>query len=379
MKDNSCSQIRIVTRITAAACLLSMILSYKLWLGDRMFPMSPIFDFLPSLHHPFDIILFIITLLLLCFIVVLRNPQKFIIAFLISSVLLAIQDYNRWQPWFYQYSLMLFAVSFFNFRCDDTKQQQALITMFKLMIGAVYFWSGLQKLNPNFIIDTYPWLMEPITNHLSESGIRSIDWLGRAFPLVEILTGICLFIPMLKKVAIIALFSMHIFILIVLGPFGHNYNPVVWPWNLAMMGFSFILFYKNDAFPISQIKSMLHYHSLKIVTLLFILLPLLNFFNDWDSYLSHNLYTGNTANGVIYVSDSVKSKLPEEIKKYTRSEMNLHQITIKYWCMMELGVPAYPERRNYAAITRSFYKYSSDSSEVYLMYSPKLKLSDLSK
>lgn len=183
MKDNSCSQIRIITRIIALACIMSMLLSNKLWLGERMFPLTPIVDFLPVINHPFDIILFCITISLLVCIVILRNPQKFIIAFIVCAILLAILDQNRWQPWFYQYVLMLFVVSFFNFRCDDTKQQHAIVTIFKLMIAAVYFWSGLQKLNPHFITDTYPWLMEPITNHMSETGIRNIDWLGKLFQL----------------------------------------------------------------------------------------------------------------------------------------------------------------------------------------------------
>lgn len=379
MKDIFCSKIRIITRVSAIACLLSMLLSYKLWLGDRTFPLIPAFDFLPAFHYPFDLILFGITVILLICIAVLRNPQKFIISFLVCAFLLALLDINRWQPWFYQYVLMLCVVSFFNFRCDDTKQQQAIITIFKLMIGAIYFWSGLQKLNPNFIADTYPWLMEPITNHLTENGISNLEPLGKAFPLIEIITGISLFILRTKKIAIVLLFMMHIFILYVLGPPGHNYNPVVWPWNVAMMSFAFILFWKTDSLKIIQIREMLHYHSLKIVALLFIIMPLFNFFNLWDSYLSHNLYSGNTSNGVIYISDNVETKLPSEIKQYSKGEMNLNQITIKYWCMMELGVPAYPEKRNFVAITKTFYKYADDPSEIYFMFTPKLKLNELSR
>ena len=106
------------------------------------------------------------------------------------------------------------------------------------------------------------------------------------------------------------------------------------------------------------------------------MLPLFNFVNLWDSYLSHNLYSGNTSNGVIYISDALETKLPEKIRKYSLGELNQNQITIKYWCMMELGVPAYPEKRNFESITSTFYKYATDSSEVYLLYTPKLKVSD---
>ena len=144
-----------------------------------------------------------------------------------------------------------------------------------------------------------------------------------------------------------------------------------------MMFIAYILFYKSEAFKIQQIRNMLHYHSIKLVAFVFLLMPLFNFFNLWDSYLSSNLYSGNTSGGVIYVSDSVEAKLPEAIKPYCIGELNQNQITIKYWCMMELGVPAYPEKRNFEAITNTFYQYASDSSEIYFMYTPKLKLSDL--
>ena len=376
MKEISCSHIRLITRIIAIACITGMLLSYKLWSGERSFPLSPVLELIPSLPKPFDSILFGFTLILLLLISISRNPQKYIIAFLVCALILAILDQNRWQPWFYQYLLMFFVLSFFNYRCDDTRHLEAIKTIFKLLIAAVYFWSGLQKMNPNFVADTYPWLMEPLADRIGETTIKNIDWFGNLFPIIETLTGIALFFSPVKKVAVVLLLLMHLFILFVLGPFGHNYNPVVWPWNIAMMGISFILFFNNESISISQIMETLRYHSLKIVFALFLMLPLFNFVNLWDSYLSHNLYSGNTSNGVIYISDSLETKLPEKIRKYSLGELNQNQITIKYWCMMELGVPAYPEKRNFESITSTFYKYATDSSEVYLLYTPKLKVSD---
>lgn len=377
MKGNTCSQIRIITCITAVACLVSMILCYKLWLGERLFPLTPVTALLPQVNHPFDIILFVCAIVLLICISIFRNPQKFIIAFLCFALILALLDQNRWQPWFYQYILMFFVLSFFNFRCDNIKHQNAVITILRLMTGVIYFWSGLQKLNPHFLADTFPWLMEPITDHLGANSINHFKLAGHAFPLIETGAGIALFIRPIRKAAVIAVLLMHLFILFVVGPLGHNYNPVVWPWNVAMMCFVMVLFYNNEVFDLEMIRSMFRYHSLKIVTFLFIMMPLFNFFNLWDSYLSHNLYSGNTSNGVIYVSDSVKNKLPEAIKPYAIGQLNQNQITIKYWAMQELGVPAYPEKRNFEAITKTFYKYAADSAEVYLMYTPKLKISDL--
>jgi uncharacterized membrane protein YphA (DoxX/SURF4 family) len=372
-KENSCRQIRILTRILAFACIASILLSYKLWLTDRNFPVVPIVRFF-AFHHPYDFILPSIAVILLLLSGIIRDPQKFIIAFTGVAILLALGDMNRWQPWFYQYLLMFFVLCFFNYRCDDSRQQQAIITTFKIMIAAIYFWSGLQKLNPHFLADTFPWLMDPITRHMPVHSIQKFIFFGYAFPLLETGTGICLMIPALRRPAVIACTVMHLFILFVLSPLGHNYNPVVWPWNIAMILFSFVLFFNDEPAISSPVRNAFSYHSLKIPILLFVMMPLFNFFNSWDSYLSHNLYSGNTSNGVINISENVKRKLPSYIQQYAFGDEHESQINIKYWCMKELGVPAYPEKRNFSAVTESLFTFTSDSSEVYLFYTPKLKL-----
>jgi hypothetical protein len=376
MKENSCAQIRLITRITAAACLCSMLLCYKLWLNERTFPLSPVLGFLSSLQHPFDIILFVLSCICLAGIVLLRKPQLLTRVFLGLSLILALGDQNRWQPWFYQYVLMFVILSFFDFRCDDPKQQKAIVNTFRIMVASVYFWSGLQKLNPHFLQDTFPWLMEPFTNRLGPGSLDHFTFFGYSFPAIEILTGVLLLFRPTMKLAVLSAILMHCFILLILSPFGHNYNPVVWPWNLAMISFVLILFRNKCSLLLSDVRMALQYNSVRFVLILFSLMPLFNFFNLWDSYLSHNLYSGNTSNGVIYLSDAVKNKLPAEIQLYAKGEMDQNQIVIKYWGMMELNVPAYPEKRNFEAVTKSFYIYAGDPSEIYLMYTPKIRLQD---
>jgi len=369
-RDNSCKQIKIITRITAIACFISIMLCYKVFLNNRNFPLSPVFDFLPNLPFPLDYTLLCLTLLLLIIIAIVRNPQKIIIAFVSSVCCIAIFDLNRWQPWLYQYLLMFFILAFFNYRCDDTKQQKSILTIFRLMIASVYFWSGLQKLNPLFISDTFPWLMEPFGISNTDSFIP----LGKSLPIIESVSGILLLINDTKKAAVIVISVMHLLILFIIGPWGHSYNPVVWAWNIAMILFCFVLFYNENKFTIESIRVSFRYNSVKFVFILFCLLPQLNFFNLWDSYLSNNLYSGNTANGYIIVSDSAKKELPENIAKYAVGENNYNAINIKYWCMQELNVPAYPEKRNYDKITETVSKWVKNKNEIYLEYIPKQSL-----
>lgn len=350
-----------------------MLLCYKLWLNDRHFPLTPVLHFWPVFHRPFDSVLPAVAGLLLICISIVRRPQLFIISFITVAVLLTLSDLNRWQPWFYQYILMFSILAFFNYRCDDARHLAAITITFRLMIAAVYFWSGLQKLNPDFLSDTFPWLMEPVTRHLTPGSISHFRFIGYCFPLIETGTGICLLVPALRKQAVFAAIAMHLFILFVLSPLGHNYNPVVWPWNVAMILFLLLLFYNGPVYGSMDLRNTWRHLSSRIVLVLFALMPLLNFFNSWDSYLSHNLYSGNTSSGSIYFSDAVKQRLPGYIQPYITREPNQNQVNIKYWCMMELGVPAYPEKRNFEAVTGTFYSYAADSSEVYLMYTPKLK------
>src|SRR5687767_14659838 len=140
--ENSLSRIRLITRIIAAACLISMLLCYKLWLDDRPFPLSPVSSKLPALSYPFDLVLFSAAGICLLLIILLPRPKKLIISFLVIAFLLAILDQNRWQPWFYQYCLMFLVLAPYGF-LNDSRYQSAILVTFKLMMAAVYIWSGL--------------------------------------------------------------------------------------------------------------------------------------------------------------------------------------------------------------------------------------------
>jgi uncharacterized membrane protein YphA (DoxX/SURF4 family) len=372
MTESNHLKIKLIAKIIAAGCFLSMILCYKLWINHNSFPMVPVFSFLPALKHPLDHILFLLLLVNLLSIFI-SNSQKLIISAVLLSFIISLFDINRWQPWFYQYSFMLFMLIIFNNKADTIKQQQAILTTFKLMIAAIYVWSGLQKLNPLFFSEIYPWLMEPITNHLQENSIEHLKFIGYLFPVFEIATGVCLLIASLQRFAVIAVIAMHLFILFSVGPLGHNFNPVIWPWNIVMILFTLILFKTPESVGFTGLKSALTFHTSKITILIFVIFPFLNFFNCWDSYLSHNLYSGNTANGIIHVTDSVAEKLPVNLQPYIVPEDKTNAIAIKYWCISELGVPPYPELRNYEAIKNSLKRYSSDETQLYLEYVPKLK------
>ena len=91
-------------KITLAVALgLGFVLSWRLWISSRLFPLCPIIASLPAVPFPFDYIWFALILGLLAGICFRARPRMLVIAFLVLAGLLCLFDQMRWQPWFYQY------------------------------------------------------------------------------------------------------------------------------------------------------------------------------------------------------------------------------------------------------------------------------------
>ncbi len=80
-----------------------------------------------------------------------------------------------------------------------------------------------------FFHSLYPWLVGPLTTRLP-------DWAGGtllsgayAVPAVEAAISLGLLMRRLRKPAVIGALLMHALIMLCIGPFGNNYNVVVWP------------------------------------------------------------------------------------------------------------------------------------------------------
>jgi hypothetical protein len=169
---------------------------------------------------------------------------------------------------------------------------------------------------------------------------------------------------------------MHVFILIAIGPLGRGVNAVVWPWNLAMIAFLLILFFRrtDDPAPRDIIWGR-EFAFQKIVLVLFALMPALSFFNLWDHYLSSALYSGNRNSGVVYLSDAVFDRLPDTIEDYVTEEgPNRNKLDIFDWSLGELNVPSYPEIRVFKNVAREICRYASEDPSVELVIQGKLAL-----
>lgn len=288
----------------AAGLVAGLLLSPNLWISTRSYPLTPLWDAVPSLPYPADYALFGLFVALVAGVGLVRGRAMgwLGIGALVLAAFFVVQDESRLQPWFYQYSFMLAACCLYGL--GRTGALDALNAC-RLIVVATYFWSGLQKANASFVQSTHPWLVEPLTAWLPEWAGSALLAGGYAVPVVEAVIGVGLLTRRFRRLAVVSALLMHAFIMLCIGPLGHDHNTVVWPWNFAMIAFVLILFWKapDDPSPSTILDPGRNFSTSfalrAAVLILFAFMPLFNFFGLWDSYLSSGLYSGTSKQGYV--------------------------------------------------------------------------------
>jgi hypothetical protein len=339
--------------IVSLAMLAGMLLSRNLWYPNRAYPLAPVWDGLPAIPTWLGHAWFYVMLGLLSAIPVLPRPRFALWLLILLVALLAMWDQMRWQPWVYQYLFILLALSFFPWSHpeDSERRQNAVLNSCRIVIAGTYLWSGVQKFNFSFATTLYPWLIEPMVPPAARPFAQNGALL---VPIAEMAMGIGLLWPRLRTISILLVVGMHAAVLYCLGPFGHNWNSVVWPWNVALMLITIVLFGNTPTVGVRPIvwpgRSVLQWLAL----LLFGVMPAFSFVEHWDAYLSASLYSGTTIEGRIAVTEEGYRSLPREIRKWMiETSPGRFELDLFSWSMDELNVPDYSAERVYRKIAAS--------------------------
>jgi uncharacterized membrane protein YphA (DoxX/SURF4 family) len=345
----------------AAAMFFGLMLTPRLWMNARAYPRVPVWNGLPELPLQWDWLpLGILLTALAPFLLMSSRARWHLVVFIILAALWSLWDQTRWQPWFYQYLFMMAALAL-GPPADDPERGQASLNACRLIVAATYFWSGLQKVNYLFATSTYPWLLEPILPYLPESWHGSVSASGWAAAAFECAIGLGLLVWPLRPVAVVGALLMHVTILFCLGPWGHDWNTIVWPWNVAMMAFVLILFARTRPVQPRDILWPRRFPFARVTLMLFGVMPLFNFFECWDSYLSAALYSGNTPNARIFVSQEVFDRLPPDVRPHAQPDWaseagpdadGFYEVNTFNWAMAEMNVPGYPAERVARGVAR---------------------------
>ena len=353
--------------VVVVAFCIGLLMSSRLWIGPRSYPAAPVFGGLPALDDIVARGLFAALFVLAIAILVAPEPRKFIAVFLLIVLIFCGLDQTRWQPWVFQYVVLLATLRLFSWSSQDIGGQKRTLNIARLVIAGTYVFSGLQKLNWNFVENDFPWIVSPIADAIP-SAAGALHLLGMAAPFVQILFGVGLLTRRFRRVALILAVAMHLFILAMFGPVGLDWNPIVWPWTATMAALDILLFAGNAQFSFREVIWTDARWDHAAVLALFLLLPILSFFNLWDSLLSSAIYSGNLTEAIIYASDAGARDLPAAVRQYVvHTSPDTNVLNIQRWATQDIDVIPYPETRVFRAIAKNLCGHLTDPAQLVLV------------
>jgi hypothetical protein len=329
----------LVARITVLCLLATMAISWKAYVpAPRIFAPYPLWESLNALPEAVNwgVALLYVGLNIWLFIAPL-NPRP-AVGLLFCILFWTAQDMNRMQPYLYMYSYAIFIVA-----CCGSRKEGGLDAL-RIMVCGVYFWAGLHKMNVTFYVSTFPWFVSPFFTFNQPGTPMVVEFLAQLImlqtPYFEALIGVFLLFPKWRRLGTAMAFAMLVVVLLCLGPLGHNWGVVVWPWNLYLFILEVVLF-MNVAY--NQRAPFLLYRQqllglLSIV--LFMLAPALAMYQLWYTRLGFKLYSGNASYAeIVFPPEEGFSRMPEYVKNLVNDK---HILDVTEWSGRELQNLAYP-------------------------------------
>ncbi|MES2708948.1 MAG: hypothetical protein V4726_20300 [Verrucomicrobiota bacterium] len=355
MSDHSCFRLprsrgEWIVTVIVAGLLAGWAISLPAWLNRRAFPHLPVAAVFAPFPQPWDAVL--LSAAALCLAIAALTPDRRLPLGLAcgAGVLLALQDQTRWQPWFYQYLLMLALAA-----AAKSRNSPALPAAWRLFMVATYFWSGVHKLGPGF-------------DHLFERAfVQSLagkwpDWavsaLGNSVSMVpwtEIGIALALCFRRLRSAGVVAAVGMHLFLLLLIGPAGTGTNAVVWPWNAVMPVLVILLFRRVSACGWESLTAREFRVPGLILGFLVTVPPVLSRFGNWDRYLAFQMYSGTDRRLMIVMDEPAAAALPAEWRKYLQqsaADPALRELRFMEWSLAELRLPLPSDERLLTALGR---------------------------
>lgn len=364
------SRLRAVKNILAIGVITNILLTWRLWTSDRLFPQIPLIDGIRPLLHPYDKILFGWFVLLAVFMLVNRRPRPAILLFFLTGIFMCLSDQTRMQPWFYQYMLMIFVLMFYNWRVDEPKIYSTVFTTIKIVMGLVYIWSGLQKINPHFFNETWPYLIKPFERFGTPEMCNYLQKFGYLVPFIELFIGLGLWFRSSSQVAVITGILMHVLVILMMAPFSEHFNAVMVAWNVTSIFLLYIIFAGRTEVYYYHLSSTLAFKPLYVVVFLMGIMPALYFFNRWDANLSYTQFSGKNKSADIYLTFEARKKLPFYLQYFTyETERGYYRLPLNTWAMHELQVPGYPEKRVFLQIESYIRQITCCDDEVSIRFS----------
>ena len=327
---------RLVYIVITLGFLSQILLSKSLWYpANRQFFLVPMFDFMTLDFGNIGNIILFVGLLLSLVLALFYYKKNILLTAIVLFAILMLQDITRVQAWSYQYFLT-FVILFI----DWQKPRDSAFVALQYIMIFTYFWSGLQKLNPHYVEVVHPWLFG--VYKWSEPFADIGNW-AYASALFEALIGIGLIFKKSRKLSVIGGLGMHVFILAMIGPWGEDWNSVVYPWNIVMMALLLLLFWRKPEEKQPPSLFQLPQTSIQwLVLVLFGILPSFNLFTKFPETISMTMYNGATSElSVFFDEPEAPDCIPDVAQKHIYPFAYGYYMSLDNWGGSELNVPIY--------------------------------------
>lgn len=350
----------------------SLLLSHKGWLSSgRHYAPVPAVDGLPQPPYPLDWVLFVVMCAALLGMSFARRSRPYMVTVLAITGVWMLLDQTRFQPYIQTYVLgtvCLLVGEMRGVRAPGDPPARWHMAPLQLGLSVMWAYAGLHKLNAAYPSRYFPTLVSPALVKLGmepEAAMRALYWPAVASAILEMVCGLALLWPRTRRLGVLGLTGMHIFLLTLLGPFGYGYNRVVWPWNVVVLAALWLLFWPRaagdrfDGFMRAwwaRLRGRGGQPSPRPLRLawngmivFFVLLPVLSFAHAWDALLSFHLYSGKER--VVWIDYPVaqRAALPAAV---VATERNPGRIEFIRWSMREMHIYPVMETRVVTRVAR---------------------------
>lgn len=234
-----------LTRLLGAGVLALVVVTWKLWTPQEVFPRVPLFRWAPPDWWDWASL----ALILAGGVGLLIRPPRYVrplAATLAFGLAIAfVCDQHRLQPWAWQFFILALLIAL----ADDA----LLWNGWQWLTISIYFYSALSKFDADFT-ETMGYLFlralsgfRPTAGSWSDSHLEAVarySYLSLLFPAFEMLVVFLLTRPSWRRYGLIAAIFMHITLIWLLG-FGLRHSWGVLLWNVFFICQAVILFGPN--------------------------------------------------------------------------------------------------------------------------------------
>ena len=335
----------LLSRVVAGAGLLLLAFTWRLWTPQSVYPQVPFFHSAGNAPAAIEWLGFGLMVAGLCSVLVTsrnsRAGRAGLITFAVATVGMVLVDQHRLQPWTYQLSVAAVVLA-----CAPGSRG---VTLLRILTIALYFHSAVSKLDFSFLETNGQQLVGGL---LEPFGLSTKFWsaemrrgMAAVLPIGELLVAIGLAVPRLRRWGLYGSITMHVLLLVTLGPWGMNHKPGVLIWNVYFISQNWLLFHTLRR---EQVSMRGNRRWVDVLVAAVVLLPLLEPLDRFDHWPSWAVYTAHPAVVRVYVHEQHLDDLTESARAHVGPHNPFSRwrpVHIERWSLETLAVPTYPQDR----------------------------------